>query len=196
MSKFSPLRSIGCALLLSAFVATPAFADSAHTKTEHFASTGMARVGDLVISSAWTRQTPPGAKVGGAYFTITNEGDSADRLIGGEAAFAKRVEIHEMSVTDGVMRMQPVEGGLEIKPGETVELKPGGYHVMFMGLSENPKKGGNVNVTLRFEEAGETSFLIPVAGIGATSLEGHDGDHGDDHSKMDHSGHDMKKDDQ
>ena len=125
------------------------------------------RAGDLVIEKAWTRQAPPRAEVGGGYLTIINAGDEADRLIGAAAPFANRVEIHEMAVTDGVMRMAPIRNGLEIPSGATIELKPGGYHLMFMGLTANPRRGERVPVTLTFEHAGTVTLDVSVLGIGA-----------------------------
>ena len=76
-----------------------------------------------------------GAQVAGGYLKITNNGNEADRLIGGSAASPARFEVHEMAMESGVMKMRQVNG-LEIKPGETVELKPGGMHVMFMDLKQ------------------------------------------------------------
>ena len=140
------------------------------------ASSTTVKVGDLVIERAWTREAPPRARVAGGYLTVTNNGGQADRLVGGSAAFAGKVEIHEMAVVDGVMRMASIKDGLEIAPGATVELKPGGYHVMFMGLTEAPKAGGNVSVTLDFQRAGAVTLEMPVRPIGA--------DGPVDHSKM------------
>ncbi len=150
------------------------------------------KVGDLVISKAWTRVTPPGAKVAGGFLTITNTGKSADRLVGGSAEIAGRIEVHEMSMDGGVMKMRELAKGLEIKPGETVELKPGSYHVMFMDLKASPVEGKSVAGTLKFENAGEAAIAYEVAPLGAKTSGGMD--HGQmDHGKMDHSGHDMKK---
>ncbi len=92
--------------------------------------------GSLKISAPWTRATPKGASVGGGYLKITNTGTTPDRLIGGSTDVASRFEVHEMSMDNGVMKMRPVAGGIEIKPGQTVEFKPGGYHVMFVGLKQ------------------------------------------------------------
>ncbi len=99
------------------------------------------KVGALVIEAPWARATPGGAKVGGAYLKITNTGTEADRLVGGTLPVAAAVEVHEMSMTDGVMKMRKLDKGLEIKPGQTVELKPGGYHIMFTGLQRRPEAG-------------------------------------------------------
>lgn len=151
---------------------------------------GDAKVGDLVITNAWTRVTPPGAKVAGGFLTITNKGKTADRLVGGSVDIAGRIEIHEMSMDGGVMKMRELAKGLEIKPGETVELKPGSYHVMFMDLQASPTMGKPVPGKLRFENAGETDVAYDVAPLGAKSAGG-----GMDHGTMDHSGHEMKMQD-
>ena len=91
--------------------------------------------GGLQIGSPWARATPKGSTVGAGYLTITNKGTEADRLIGGSAAPASRFEVHTTVTENGVARMRQVTS-LEIKPGETVELRPGGMHVMFMGLKQ------------------------------------------------------------
>ena len=134
--------------------------------------------GALRIENAWTRQTPPGARAGGGYVTITNTGEEVDRLIGGSAPFAERFELHEMSVADGGMRMKEIEGGLAIGPGETVVLEPGGAHLMFLGLTEPPVAGSKVAVTLRFERAGEVTLDAWVAPIGARSPDATASGHG------------------
>ncbi len=123
--------------------------------------------GGLKISAAWARATPKGAPVGGGYLKITNNGTAPDRLIGGSSDTAARFEIHDMSMDNGVMKMRPVESGIEIKPGQTVELKPGGYHVMFVGLKKSFEQGGHVKATLKFEKAGDVPVDFTVEGIGA-----------------------------
>lgn len=122
------------------------------------------------IEQPWTRATPGGARVGGGYLRITNSGQAADRLIAGQVTFAERVEIHEMAVTGGVMTMRNLPDGLEIPAGQTVELKPGGYHVMFMGLRQPLTEGQIVKATLTFARAGtiEVDFRVgPVGGRNA-----------------------------
>ncbi len=121
--------------------------------------------GALKIDHPWVRATAPGAPVAGGFMTITNTGDETDRLVGGEAGFAKRVEMHEMSMDDGVMRMRELQGGIEIAPGETVTLKPGGLHIMFMKLSEPMTEGEKRPVTLTFENAGDISIDFAVEGM-------------------------------
>ena len=130
------------------------------------------RAGDLVISQAWSRATPKGAKTGGGYLTIENKGSAADRLIGGSADFAGSVQVHEMSMDNGVMKMRPVQGGLEIKPGQTVELKPQGLHIMFVGLKKPLKQGDHLKVTLEFEKAGKVQVSFDVEAAGASGPAG------------------------
>jgi periplasmic copper chaperone A len=125
-------------------------------------ATKTVRVGDIVIDAAFTRQPPKGARVAGGYMTISNSGSTPDRLIGGSAPFAKRFEVHEMSMDGGMMKMRELPKGLEIKPGEKVELKPGGYHVMFMDLIEAPAPGKPLKAKLRFETAGEVEIELVV----------------------------------
>lgn len=144
-------------------------AGDAHDGASADQSVGAATVGALSISAAWTRATPPGANVAAGYLTITNNGSEPDRLVGGSAPFARDVQVHEMAVVDGMMRMGEIAGGLVVEPGATVTLEPGGNHVMFMGLTDAPKAGATVPVTLRFEKAGEVTLELPVAPIGAGS---------------------------
>jgi len=147
------------------------------------------KAGDLTIENPWTRATPAGAKTAAGYARITNNGEAADRLVGGSAAGAERVEVHEMKMDNNVMRMRELEQGLEIKPGETVELKPGSYHLMMIGLNEGYKEGQTVEGTVTFKNAGTVNVAFPVLAIGETmDHAGHDHSHGK-HDKM-KEGHD------
>ena len=123
--------------------------------------------GSLEIVQPWIRATPPGAPAGGGYLTITNKGSEADRLVGGATAIAMKTEIHEMSMDGGVMKMRPLADGLEIAPGETVVLKPGGLHIMLMKLTGPIRRGDTVAITLTFEKAGEITLDFIAAPIGA-----------------------------
>lgn len=123
--------------------------------------------GKLKISAPWARATPKGAPVGGGYLTITNMGSEPDRLVGGSASIAKAVEVHEMKMENGVMKMRELANGLEIKPGQTVKLDPTGYHLMFMGLKQALQKGQHIKVTLQFAKAGRVDVDFTVEGIGA-----------------------------
>jgi copper(I)-binding protein len=125
------------------------------------------KIGDLVITQAWSRATPGGAKVGGGYLTITNQGSTADRLIGGSADVSAKVQVHEMAMNSGVMTMRPLDQGLVIEPGKTVKLAPGGIHLMLLDLKGPLKQGEKLPVTLEFERAGKVSVTLDVEGIGA-----------------------------
>jgi copper(I)-binding protein len=129
-------------------------------------------VGTLTISAPWTRATPKGASVGAGYMTITNAGTASDRLIGGASTVSDRFEIHDMAMEGSVMKMHAKSAGLEIKPGATVTLQPGGLHVMFVGLKAPLTRGQTVKVTLQFEKAGKVEVDYPVAAIGAQSAGG------------------------
>jgi uncharacterized protein YcnI len=127
------------------------------------------KAGSLTLDQPWSRATPGGAKVGGGYLRITNTGTAPDRLTGGSFPLASKVEVHEMRLDGDVMRMKPVEGGLEIKPGATVELKPGGLHLMFVDLKEPLKEGQTVRGTLTFEKAGSVEVEYTVRGMGGAA---------------------------
>jgi copper(I)-binding protein len=133
-----------------------------------FAAAHDYKLGPLEIAHPWTRATPKGATVAGGYLKVTNKGTAPDRLIGGSAAVAGRFEIHEMRLVNNVMQMRPLPAGLEIKPGETVELKPGSYHLMFMQLKAPLEPGKSVKGTLVFERAGTIEVEYTVEAIGAT----------------------------
>ena len=124
--------------------------------------------GTLKISAPWARATPKGASVGGGYMTITNTGKAADRLTGGSTTVSSKFELHEMSMDNGVMKMRPLASGLEIKPGQTVELKPGGHHIMLVGMKEQLKAGDHFKATLDFAKAGKVDVDFIVEGLGAT----------------------------
>jgi copper(I)-binding protein len=141
------------------------------------------KAGDLVISQAWSRATPGGAKIAGGYLTIDNKGSAPDRLVSVAGDVAGKVEIHEMAMNNGVMTMRPLDKGLPIEPGKTVKLAPGGYHLMLMDLKKPLKQGDKVPVTLKFEKAGEVKLALDVQGVGAQAPA----------AGGDHSGHMMKK---
>ncbi|MGV7032086.1 DUF1775 domain-containing protein [Methylobacterium symbioticum] len=125
------------------------------------------KAGDLTIETPWLRATPAGAKVAGGYVRITNAGTSPDTLTAASIPLAGRGDIHTMSTENGVMKMAPLPEGLTIKPGETVELKPGGLHLMFEGLTGAPKAGESVQGSLTFARAGTVPVTFTVAPIGA-----------------------------
>lgn len=125
------------------------------------------KLGDLEIGHPWSRATPAGAKVAGGYLSVTNTGSAPDRLVAVASDISDKAELHEMAVKDGVMTMRPVEGGLEIPAGGKVELKPGAYHLMFMGLKRQPKEGESFSATLTFEKAGTVEVEFAVEAMGS-----------------------------
>jgi copper(I)-binding protein len=137
--------------------------------------------GDLVITQAWSRATPGGAKIAGGYLTIENKGSTPDRLIGGSGDVAGKVEVHEMAMNNGVMTMRHLDKGLIIEPGKTVKLAPGGYHLMLMDLKSPLKQGDKAPITLEFEKAGKVKLSLDVQGVGAQAPAGAGGH---DHSGM------------
>lgn len=143
------------------------------------------RVGELEIGHPWARATLPGAKVGGGYLTLKNEGSSAERLLGGTSPVAGRVEVHNMEIKDGIMTMRAVSDGLEIPAGASVELAPGGYHLMLMELKQPLAEGERVPLTLNFEQAGSVDVELAVgpAGGGHGHDEGSAPSHNDAHAK-------------
>lgn len=118
---------------------------------------------DIIITDPYARVSRPGAPSGAAFMIIENTGETTDRLVSASSDAAKRVELHtHIEQDNGVMKMVHVEEGFEIAPGASYALKRGGDHVMFMGLTETLEQGGEVSVTLVFEQAGEMVVAIPV----------------------------------
>jgi copper(I)-binding protein len=132
------------------------------------------KVGALEIDRPWSRAVPKGATVAAGYVTIRNTGAEPDRLISGSTPVAGKFEIHEMSMDKGVMRMRPVQGGVVIKPGETVELKPQSFHIMMTGLKQPIEKGKPFKGSLVFEKAGAVEVDFAVEGVGAAPAAAHD----------------------
>jgi len=130
------------------------------------------KAGDLLLSQAWTRATPGGAKVAGGYITIENKGAAADKLIGGSSPAAGKVEVHEMAMDNGVMKMRLVKDGLPIPAGQSIKLAPGGYHIMLMELKAPLKQGDKVRVILIFEKAGKVEVTLDVQAIGGQQPSG------------------------
>lgn len=132
--------------------------------------------GDIRIDHPWSRPTPPGTPVGAGYLSISNQGDQPVTLTGGEAPVASRVSVHETSNEDGLMKMEPLPSGLTIPPGETVELKPHGYHLMLESLEAPLKAGAKIPLNLRFEGLEPVEVMLHVEQMDAAP-------------EMDHSSH-------
>jgi copper(I)-binding protein len=127
------------------------------------------RVGSLRIDHPWASATPPGAPVGAGYLKITNEGKEPDRLIALTSPAARKLTLHQSIQEDGVAKMRPLEKGIEIKPGETVELKPEGLHIMFEGLKGPLAEASRVQGTLVFEKSGSIDVDYAVVPLGEKS---------------------------
>lgn len=136
------------------------------------------RKGSITVANAWSRATAPRAEIGAGFLTIRNGGGDPDRLVSVTSPRAKRVEIHTMSLDDGVMRMRPLPNGLEIPAGAVSTLAPGGNHIMLIGLTTPLKAGERVPATLRFAHAGTVriTFVVGAAGAAASANE-HGGHH-------------------
>lgn len=141
---------------LAAIAAVPAFADDV-------------KIGDIVVSGAWSRATPNGAKIGVGYIRLTNTGTESDRLVSLSSDVAAKTEIHEMTMKDGIMTMRPLPQGIDLDPGETVELKPGGTHIMFIDLTRPLKEGQQMSAKLVFEHGGAGMVDFDIESIGAQS---------------------------
>jgi copper(I)-binding protein len=125
------------------------------------------QVKSIAIDHAFARATPPGARSGAAFFVVENVGTTADRLVRAASPIAGAVELHQMATDGGVMRMRALPA-LEVRPGEKVELKPGGYHVMLLDLKRPLKAGDTFVLTLTFENAGTVEVAVQVEAMGAT----------------------------
>ncbi len=138
-----------------------------------FVLIGQARAEEMSVSGAWARATAPTATTGAAYMVVKNHGSKDDLLLSAESSAAKRTEIHTVEMKDGMMDMHQVESVL-VPAGGSAELKPGGYHVMMMGLKSPLKVGGTIYVTLKFKNAGEVKVMVPVSKTGKAMEHGMD----------------------
>ncbi|MBL3557414.1 MULTISPECIES: copper chaperone PCu(A)C [Marinobacter] len=154
--------------ILAGTLSTPALA---HEYTE----------GNITIDHPWSRPTPPGVPMGVGYMAITNDGDNDITLTSATTPRAQNVSIHESTMKDGTMSMRPLKDGLTIPAGETVELKPHGYHLMLEKLKGPLKEGESIPLTLTFEGAADMNVELNVEPL--------DGGMQKKDNGMDHSGH-------
>ena len=118
--------------------------------------------GDLTVEGYWVKAMLPGQPVAGGFLKLTNKGTTDDKLISASSPKSARMELHEMAMKGDVMEMREIAGGIAIPAGGTVELAPGGLHVMFFDVAEAFKDGDMVPVTLTFEKAGTVELMVPV----------------------------------
>jgi len=125
------------------------------------------------VESPYARATVPGQPAGGGYLKVTNTGKEADRLLSVSADVSKSVELHSMSMEGDVMRMRQVDG-IDVPAGGSVELKPGGLHIMFIGLKGPLKAGDAFPATLKFAKAGEVKVTMQVNAASSAAAPAHD----------------------
>ncbi len=140
--------------------------------------------GSLRVIQPWARATAPGAASGGSFLKIENKG-AADRLVSASGSVSDEVQLHSMRMDGNVMRMEKLDKGIEIPAGGSVELKPGGLHIMLIGLKRPLKEGERFPLTLRFEKAGELGIEVETGSLGAAGP-GAAGSGGMDHTKHMH----------
>ena len=118
-------------------------------------------VGSMTIQDPWARPTPPNAKTGAGYFRVTNNGAAADQLLSASSQIASHVEIHRQILDGTVMRMRRVDV-IDIAPGQTLTFEPGGYHVMFIGLTQPLTEGDAFPMKVIFQDAGLAEISVKV----------------------------------
>ncbi len=168
--------ALAAAAMLPIFIPSVLLAEEAvqHESGMSAKTVAPLKAGDLEISGGWTKAMLPGQKVGGGFLVIKNTGSVDDRLVSAASPAAPDVQLHEMSVVNDVMEMRQLSDGVALPAGQTVELKPGGLHLMFMNVSEPFKDGAAVPLTLTFEKAGAVEMTLPVAPANAKEMpEGH-----------------------
>lgn len=138
------------------------------------AATAAAQGGRIEVGQAWARATAAGQAAGGGFLKLKNAGAGADRLLSASAPVAERVELHTMAMEGDVMRMRQVDA-IALPAGQTVELKPGGLHLMFMGLKQPLQAGSSFPLTLKFEQAGDVAVTVMVEAATAMPAAGHGG---------------------
>jgi periplasmic copper chaperone A len=129
--------------------------------------------GNLTIGHPWVRPTAEGQKEGAAYLSIKDNGREADRLVSAESPVAEKIELHKSVEEGGVMKMLSMKSGIEVEPGSTVEFKPGGYHVMLIGLKQSLKEGEMIPLTLTFAKAGSVKVEAKVEKSSSAMSEKH-----------------------
>ena len=120
---------------------------------------GTVQAAGLVFEDPWIRAAPPGADVLAGYATLHNVGDTSLTITGGRSADFERVELHEMKMEAGVMKMREVKG-IDVAANGKTELKPGGFHIMLVGLADGLKEGAKFPLKLKFEKAGEVTVQV------------------------------------
>jgi copper(I)-binding protein len=124
------------------------------------------------VTDAWSRATPPGAKVAAGYLVMQNKAAAADKLIGASSPMAARVETHVTDKQGEVLRMREVKG-YDVPAKGSFELKPSGAHLMLVDIKRPFKAGEKIPLVLRFQNAGEIKTELEVRALGATGAHNH-----------------------
>ena len=140
------------------------------------------RIGNLVIDHAWSRQSPMAADVAAGFMTITNTGSEDDKLVKATLEITGTVQLHDMQMDGDVMRMREIPA-IDIPAGQTVELKPGGLHVMMIDMKGPMKEGDMIPITLTFDDGSSkkvdakvvkpTAAAMPMGGMGGHDMSQH-----------------------
>ena len=136
----------------------------------------------ITVTNAWARETAPAQVNGGGFLTITNKGDAPDRLVSATSPVAPTVQLHTMSMDGGVMRMRELPDGIPVLAKGVVELKPGGLHIMFMGLGETMVLGEMREITLEFASGHKATVPAMVLKPADIKIDGHRHGHSDENS--------------
>ena len=158
---------IGRNLLLASFALAVLVSSALGFSLTAAAAAHEIKVGSLVIKHPWSRQPPKGGKVAAGFLTIVNTGSEDDRLVSATAEISDNVQLHDMTMKDGVMSMFEMKDGIPIPAGATVELKPKSLHIMFIGIKSAPEVGTLIKGTLVFEKAGSVEIDYEVMDMGA-----------------------------
>ena len=121
----------------------------------------------IEIVQPWARATPGGAQTGAIYLTIKNSGDTSDQLLREVSPVAQKAQVHQTSLSNGVMKMRELAQGIQAPAKTSVVFKPGSYHIMLIGLKKPLKAGQSIPLTLTFKKAGDVVVTVPVEAIGA-----------------------------
>jgi periplasmic copper chaperone A len=142
-------------------------ASGAHGSAGHGrADQATVTLGRINIIGPWSRATPGSAKVAGGFFTLNNQGEPDSLMSAAAPEIAGRVEMHETTLNDGIMRMREKEGGIPLPSNGTTQFKPGGLHVMFMDLKRPLKAGERFKAELVFAKAGKITVEFTVRAMG------------------------------
>ncbi len=174
-SPNTSLLMLATALAVSVMF-TPITVRADHQGTNHHTTDKAAqksvKLGALTLNMPWSRATTAGAKVGAGYLSISNDGQE-DTLLSVTSAISERVEIHEMKMDNNIMRMRELDKGLVIPSKGNVDLKPGGYHIMFMNLKQQIKENETFKAKLTFAKAGMIEVEFNVKSLGGSTEHKH-----------------------